>query len=89
MKLRRVAVTLKSLMAAIFFAMTFIPSISWCGLLRINMGDGSSIEVPYFWEESGEVKFEFAGGVVGIPKTQVTSIQEILTAKEFDPEVLL
>jgi hypothetical protein len=89
MKLRRVAVTLELLMAAIFFAMTFIPSISWCGLLRINMSDGSSIEVPYFWEESGEVKFEFAGGVVGIPKAQVTSIQEILTTKEFDPEVLL
>jgi hypothetical protein len=89
MKLRRGTAARESVIAVLFFSMALIPSISWCGLLRINMSDGSAIEVPYFWEESGEVKFEFAGGVAGIPKAQVTSIQEILTAKEFDPEVLL
>jgi len=59
------------------------------GMLRINVNDGRSIEVPYYWEEHGEIKFEFAGGIAGVPKGQVSSIQEVLTAKEFDPEVLI
>jgi len=62
---------------------------AWGGLLKINMNDGKSVEVPYYWEENGEVKFEFAGGVAGIPKGQVSSVQEIVETKEFDPEVLL
>lgn len=62
---------------------------AWGGALRINLQDGSSIEVPYFWEEGGEVKFEFTGGVVGIPRSEVASVQEILAAREFDPEALV
>jgi hypothetical protein len=89
MRLRPVTGALNALAVFFFFSLTLVPVSVWGGLLRINMNDGSSLEVPYFWEESGEVKFEFAGGVAGIPKGQVTSIQEILTAKEFDPEVLL
>ncbi len=89
MKLRLVAGTLNALVVFFVFSLALVPPSAWGGLLRINMNDGSSIEVPYFWEENGEVKFEFAGGVAGIPRGQVTSIQEILTAKEFDPEVLL
>lgn len=59
------------------------------GPLRINLSNGTSIEVPYYWEESGEIKFEMPGGVAGIPKASVSSIQEIVTAREFDPEVLV
>jgi hypothetical protein len=62
---------------------------AWAGPLRINLVDGSSVQVPYFWEEAGEVKFEVPGGVVGISKSQVASVQEVLAAKEFDPEVLV
>jgi len=61
----------------------------WSGSLRINMNDGSSVEVPYYWEEADEIKFEIPGGVAGVPKTQVSSVQEVLAAREFDPEVLL
>mgnify|MGYP006981295036 FL=1 len=57
--------------------------------MKIFLTDGLSIEVPYYWEEAGEVKFEHAGGIAGIPNDQVVSIQEVLTSKEFDPEVLL
>jgi len=53
------------------------------------MTDGTSVEVPYFWEEKGEIKFELPGGVAGVPKSQVASIQEIIAAREFDPEVLV
>lgn len=56
--------------------------------LRITMNDGTSTEVPYYWEEDGEVKFEFSGGVAGIPKNQIKSVQEIITASEFDPQAL-
>jgi hypothetical protein len=61
----------------------------WCGMLRISMTDGTSVEVAYFWEDKGEIKFELPGGVAGVPKSQVASIQEILTAREFDPQVLV
>ncbi len=59
------------------------------GPLRINLSNGTSIEVPYYWEESGEIKFEMPGGVAGIPKAYVSSIQEIITTREFDPEVMV
>jgi hypothetical protein len=89
MKLRHVSVSATLLMVFLFASLVLILPSGWCGLLRINMTDGSFMEVPYYWEEGGEVKFEFAGGVVGILKSQVTSIQEVLATKEFDPEVLL
>jgi hypothetical protein len=57
--------------------------------LRIGMTDGTSVEVPYFWEEGGQIKFETPGGVAGIPKGQVTSVQEVVASREFDPEVIL
>ncbi len=81
----------KANLLAIFWILSqwAICPCAWSGLLRINFSDGKFVEVPYYWEEGGEVKFEFAGGVAGFPKNQVTSVQEILAAKEFDPAVLL
>jgi hypothetical protein len=89
MKLRSVARLIFSLTVSLCFSMAINCPRAWGGLLRITMNDGKSVEVPYYWEEKGEVKFEFAGGIAGIPKGQVSSVQEILDAKEFDPEVLL
>lgn len=80
-----------------------VPAVSWIGALmvfllmattghaalRINMKDGTALEVSYFWEENGEYRFEIAGGVAGVPKNQVESIHEILASREFDPEVIL
>lgn len=74
---------------SLFIAMLLsLQTPGWCGSLRINMNDGHSVEVPYYWEESGQVKFEIGGGVVGVPKDQVGSVQEVLASREFDPEVL-
>jgi hypothetical protein len=83
--------TNSSISLTLFLAFTLLMTwtSAWGGMLRINMNDGKSVEVPYYWEENGEVKFEFAGGIAGVPKAQVSSIQEVLTAKEFDPEVLI
>ncbi len=57
--------------------------------LRIIMVDGTSLEVPYCWEEAGQIKFEMAGGTAGIPKSNVASIQEIVTAGEFAPDIMV
>jgi hypothetical protein len=89
MKLRSVTDPIISLIVFLSFSLTVTCTSAWGGLLKINMNDGRSIDVPYYWEENGEVKFEFAGGIAGVPKNQVSSIQEVLAAKEFDPEVLL
>jgi hypothetical protein len=89
MKLRSVTDPIIALIVFLSFSLTATCTSAWGGLLRINMNDGKAIEVPYYWEENGEVKFEFAGGIAGVPKSQVSSIQEVLAAKEFDPEVLL
>jgi hypothetical protein len=57
--------------------------------MRIIMVDGTSLEVPYCWEEEGQVRFEMPGGTAGIPKSNVASIQEIVTAGEFSPDVMV
>jgi hypothetical protein len=75
--------------AFVFFCCWLKASPVLCGPLRINLSNGTSLEVPYYWEENGEIKFEMPGGVAGIPKAYVTSVQEIVTMREFDPEVLV
>lgn len=57
--------------------------------LRIIMVDGTSLEVPFCWEEEGQIRFEMPGGTAGIPKTNIASIQEIVTAGEFSPDVMV
>ncbi len=58
------------------------------GALRITMTDGTSVDVPFFWEYGDEIKFDIAGGVAGVPKSQIASVQDVLEAREFDPDVL-
>ena len=89
MRLRFLIHRITSLTLFVFLSFLVTWTSAWGGPLRININDGRSIEVPYYWEENGEVKFEFAGGIAGFPKAQVSSIQEVLAAKEFDPEVLI
>ncbi len=57
--------------------------------LRIIMVDGTSLEVAYCWEEGGQIRFEIPGGTAGIPKSNVASIQEIVTAGEFSPDAMV
>lgn len=89
MRLRFLTHRIISLILLISLSLLTGWTCAWGGPLRININDGRSIEVPYYWEEHGEIKFEFAGGIAGFPKAQVSSIQEVLAAKEFDPEVLI
>lgn len=64
-------------------------TLAQAGPMRITMTDGSSIQVPFFWELGDEIRFEIPGGQIGIPKSDVASVQEIVSAREYDPEVLL
>lgn len=74
---------------ASFLLLLMIASSAFGGPLRINLTDGASVEVPYYWEQGGEIKFEMPGGIAGIPKAAVGSIEEIVATREFDPQVLV
>jgi len=89
MKLHPVKFSLFLSANLLFWCCLVNASTALSGPLRINLSNGTSIEVPYYWEEDGEIKFEMPGGVAGIPKAYVTSVQEIVTLREFDPEVMV
>jgi hypothetical protein len=72
----------------VFVLTAAVPAV-WGSSLRIGLTDGNSVEVPYYWEEKGQIKFETPGGVAGIPKSQVTSVQEVITSREFDPQSII
>jgi hypothetical protein len=73
------------LVFSVFLTPGFPPS-AWGGPLRITMTDGTSVEVPYYWESGGQIRFEIPGGVAGVSRSQLSSVVEIVEAKEFDPE---
>jgi hypothetical protein len=75
------------LVFSIFLAPGF-PAPAWGGPLRITMTDGTSVEVPYYWESEGQIRFEIPGGVAGISKSQLSSVVEIVEAREFEPETI-
>lgn len=66
--------------AALFGAIA--PAGAWAAKFRITLNDGNRVEVPYCWEAKETVFFEIPGGVAGIPKNQVRSIQEIVAGSE-------
>jgi hypothetical protein len=78
----------KSVSFGLCFSMVAGTSLVWGGPLRLKMTDGTAVEVPYYWEEGAELKFEIPGGVAGVPKVQVASVQEVVVDREFDPQVL-
>lgn len=57
---------------------------------KFILKDGTQREIPsgYYWEEGPEWKYEIAGGVAGVPKDQVESIQEVVSSRSFDPEAI-
>ncbi len=58
------------------------PAGASAATFRITLNDGNRVEVPYCWEAKETVFFEIPGGVAGIPKSQVRSIQEIVAGSE-------
>jgi hypothetical protein len=78
----------KSVSFGLCFTLVAGTSLVWGGSLRLKMTDGTAVEVPYYWEEDAELKFEIPGGVAGVPKVQVAAVQEVVVDREFDPQVL-
>ncbi len=78
----------RSVSFGLCFTLVLGTSLAWSGPLRLKMTDGTAVEVPYYWEENAEFKFEIPGGVAGVPKVQVAAVQEVVVDREFDPQVL-
>jgi len=89
MKNKRIRQMVGLLGATALWLVGMDPTSAVAGPLRLKMVDGTSIEVPYYWVEGNVIRFDFPGGVVGLPRNQVASIQEVIATKSFDPEVLL
>lgn len=77
-----------TLLGAVLILLLVAAATSTAGTLRIKLTDGNSLEVPYCWEEGGLIKFEIPGGTVGIPKSQVASIEEVIASKPFSPDTM-
>lgn len=82
--LRRLAFCFTGLLC--FTVLPGSPPLLRAGPVRIHLADGNRLEVPYCWEEEGHIRFEMPGGVAGIPKQQVLSIEEVVSSSEFDPQ---
>ncbi len=89
MKSRRIRQMVGLMGVAALWVVGMDPTLAGAGPLRLKMVDGTSIEVPYYWLEGNVIRFDFPGGIVGVPRNQVASIQEVIATKSFDPEVLL
>lgn len=89
MKRKRIRQVVGLMGAAALWLVGMDPTSSAAGPLRLKMVDGTAIEVPYYWMDGNVIRFDFPGGVVGLPRDQVASIQEVIATKSFDPEVLL
>lgn len=65
------------IIAAGFFCLAFLCCASVCSAAYlIHLKDGRNITAREYWEEDGQIKIKQYGGVVGIPKEDVSSIEE-------------
>lgn len=90
MRLRRLERILhySTFVLCLLWGMHLTVPCAWAGSLRITLNDGAVLEVPYYWEEGGEIKFEVPNGVAGIPKDQIKSVQEVVASREFNPDAI-
>jgi len=44
----------------------------------INLKSGRQFVTERYWEEGGEIKFHFKSGVLGVPRSAVVSIEEVI-----------
>ncbi len=60
---------------AIFLTLILTP-LAFADYL-IKLKNGRTLETPRFWEERGEIKFQWPGGVVSLPKKDLLTITEV------------
>lgn len=68
-------------MKKIFYGMaiilTFFLSSAAFADYVIKLKNGRAVEVESYWEEEGEVKFHYQGGVAALPKKSILSIVKV------------
>ncbi len=60
---------------AIFLTLILTPPAFADYLIKLK--NGRTLETPRFWEERGEIKFQWPGGVVSLPKKDLLTITEL------------
>ncbi|MBW1781902.1 MAG: hypothetical protein JRL30_14320 [Deltaproteobacteria bacterium] len=62
----------------------FILAVGWLSYVPLSLADyiiylksGRHFVTDRYWEEGGEIKFHFKGGVLGVPKATVVSVEEV------------
>jgi hypothetical protein len=65
----------KSMLGILFGILVFFPVVCTADYV-IHLKDGRSFTTPEYWEEGNQIKFERYGGLIGLPKDQVVSIEE-------------
>jgi len=60
---------------AILLTLTFTPPALADYLIKLK--NGRTLETPQFWEERGEIKFQWLGGVVSLSKKDLFTITEV------------
>jgi hypothetical protein len=72
-----------SLGLAIFLTLALTPPAFADYLIKLK--NGRTLETPRFWEEQGEIKFQWPGGVVSLPKKDLLTITEV--EKKFSDQI--
>jgi hypothetical protein len=60
---------------AIILTLSFTPPALADYIIRLK--NGRTLETPRFWEERGEIKFQWPGGVVSLSKEDLLTITEV------------
>ena len=60
---------------AIILTLSFTPPALADYIIRLK--NGRTLETPRFWEERGEIKFQWPGGVVSLSKKDLLTITEV------------
>ena len=54
----------------------FLGSTAFAGYV-FKLKNGRSVETANYWEEEGEIKFQYREGVASIPKRNIVSIMKV------------
>ena len=61
----------------VMITMLSYPLLSFADYI-IHLKSGRQFVTERYWEEGGEIKFHFKSGVLGVPKSAVVSIEEVI-----------
>ncbi|NWF55534.1 MAG: hypothetical protein HXY45_12155 [Syntrophaceae bacterium] len=68
---------MRGLSAALVILLTFFFPLAALADYILQLKNGRTVETARFWEEKEEIKFQWPGGVVSLPKKDLLSITEV------------